>query len=71
MIVRVGKGTRVINPAHIVSLEIFENTKNTIVIDHHKTNPGFGKINYIKGGISSTGEVLFDLEIRNQLISKD
>lgn len=40
---------------------IFNNAKNTIVIDHHKTNSGFGKINYIKGGISSTGEVLFDL----------
>ena len=26
-----------------------------------KTNSGFAKINYIKGGISSTGEVLFDL----------
>ena len=40
---------------------IFEKAQNTIVIDHHKTNLGFGKINYIKGGISSTGEVLFDL----------
>ncbi len=40
---------------------IFEKVQNTIVIDHHKTNSGFGKINYIKGGISSTGEVLFDL----------
>ena len=40
---------------------IFEQAKSTIVIDHHKTNLGFGKINYIKGGISSTGEVLFDL----------
>lgn len=40
---------------------IFEKAKKTIVIDHHKTNLGFGKINYIKGGISSTGEVLFDL----------
>ncbi len=41
--------------------KIFEACRNTIVIDHHKTNKGFGKINYIKGGISSTGEVLFDL----------
>ena len=41
--------------------EIFNNVQNTIVIDHHKTNPGFAKINYIRGGISSTGEVLFDL----------
>lgn len=41
--------------------ELFDKCENTIVIDHHKTNKGFGKINYIKGGISSTGEVLYDL----------
>jgi len=41
--------------------KIFEKAQNTIVIDHHKTNSGFAKLNYIKGGISSTGEVLFDL----------
>ena len=40
---------------------IFEKVQNTIVIDHHKTNSGFGKINHIKGGISSAGEVLHDL----------
>lgn len=40
---------------------VFEHVKNSIVIDHHKTNSGFAKLNYIKGGISSTGEVLFDL----------
>ena len=39
---------------------IFDNIENTIVIDHHKTNSGFGKLNLIKGGVSSTGEVLFD-----------
>ncbi|MBQ4646166.1 MAG: bifunctional oligoribonuclease/PAP phosphatase NrnA [Candidatus Gastranaerophilales bacterium] len=51
---------------------IFEKCQNTIVIDHHKTNSGFGKINYIKGGISSTGEVLFDLfEKLNIEISPD
>ena len=48
---------RIIEPAR----KIFENCKNTIIIDHHKTNKGFAKINYIKGGISSAGEVLFDL----------
>ena len=37
---------------------IFNKTENTIVIDHHKTNTGFGKINYIIGGMSSTAEVL-------------
>ena len=38
--------------------DIFTNAKNTIVIDHHKTNSGFGKVNYIIGGLSSTAEVL-------------
>ncbi len=40
--------------------ELFENCKNTIVFDHHKTNKGFAKFNLIKGGISSSAEVLFD-----------
>ena len=40
--------------------EIFDNCKNTIAFDHHKTNKGYAKINYIRGGISSVGEVLFD-----------
>ena len=39
---------------------VFGAVENTIVIDHHKTNSGFAKLNYIKGGISSCGEVLFD-----------
>lgn len=59
---------RIINQAR----NIFEKAQNTIVIDHHKTNPGFGKINCIKGGISSTGEVLFDMfEKLNIPITKD
>ena len=45
---------RIINSAR----DIFNKAKNTIVIDHHKTNAGFGKINYIIGGMSSTAEVL-------------
>lgn len=40
--------------------KIFEKCKNTINIDHHKTNKGFAALNLLKGGISSTGEVLFD-----------
>lgn len=40
---------------------IFNKAQNTIVIDHHKTNTGFAKINYIIGGISSTAEVLSTL----------
>ena len=40
--------------------EIFNKSKNTINIDHHKTNKGYGNLNLIKGGYSSTGEVLYD-----------
>ena len=40
--------------------KIFNNSTNTINIDHHKTNKGYGKLNLIKGGYSSTGEVLYD-----------
>ncbi len=40
--------------------ELFNKSINTINIDHHKTNRGYGKINLIKGGYSSTGEVLYD-----------
>jgi len=41
--------------------ELFSKCENTIAIDHHKTNKGYAKLNWIKGGISSTGEVLYDL----------
>lgn len=40
--------------------EIFNKSNNTINIDHHKTNKGYAKLNLIKGGYSSTGEVLYD-----------
>ena len=41
--------------------KIFDTSKNTIVIDHHKTNKGFAKLNYIRGGLSSASEVLYNL----------
>ncbi len=41
--------------------KIFDNSKNTIVIDHHKTNKGYAKLNYIKGELSSASEVLYEL----------
>lgn len=40
--------------------KMFDKCKNTINIDHHKTNKGYAAINLIKGGYSSTGEVLYD-----------
>ena len=41
--------------------EIFNAAKATINIDHHKTNKGFAQYNHVIGGISSTGEVLFEM----------
>ena len=40
---------------------IFEKAKNTVNIDHHKTNNGYAKLNFINPDASSTGEVLFDI----------
>ena len=45
MFVRVGKGTRVINPAHIVSLEIFENTKTIFAKGTTEVEKGKKKVN--------------------------
>jgi phosphoesterase RecJ-like protein len=47
---------RIINKAR----EIFDKCENTIAIDHHKTNNGYAALNHVRGGISSTGEVLYD-----------
>lgn len=41
--------------------EALKNSKKTIVIDHHKTNEGFGDINIIDSEMSSTGELLYDI----------
>jgi len=52
--------------------EIFDKAENTINIDHHKTNKGFGKINIINPTASSTGEVLFDIFTKQGIkITKD
>ena len=40
---------------------IFDNAKMTINIDHHKTNNGYAKINWIIPEASSAGEVLFNM----------
>ncbi|MDD4110748.1 MAG: bifunctional oligoribonuclease/PAP phosphatase NrnA [Clostridia bacterium] len=39
----------------------FLNHSNSIVIDHHKSNEGYAKINVIPSNKSSCGEVLFDV----------
>ena len=40
---------------------LFDKAKNTINIDHHKTNNGFADINIINPSASSTGEVLLGI----------
>ena len=41
--------------------ELFQNAKKTVNIDHHISNLGTGKINYIVPDASSTSELIFDL----------
>ena len=51
---------------------ILKNAKKTVVIDHHKTNEGFGDINIIETEMSSTGELLYDiLKTSNMHISRE
>lgn len=51
---------------------VFEKAENTILIDHHKSNGGFAKENFVIPEASATGEVLFDIiNEANFLISKE
>ena len=51
---------------------IFDNAKMTINIDHHKTNNGYAKLNWVVGDASSAGEVLFNIfKAKNITITKD
>lgn len=52
--------------------EIFLNTDNKMVIDHHITNEGYGDLNIVEPDISSTCEILADILFRtNERISPD
>ena len=42
-------------------VKLFNETGNTVNIDHHRTNPMFADANYVEGGASATGEILFKL----------
>ena len=54
------------------TISLFDKAKETVNIDHHKTNPDFGKYNYVLGNASSTGEVLMNLITEEGLkINKD
>ena len=51
---------------------IFDNAKTTINIDHHKTNNGYGKLNWVIGDASSAGEVLYNIfKTKNIPVTKD
>lgn len=55
-----------------VCKEIFQKTKNTIVIDHHITNQNFGDVNYVNAVASSTCQnLLVILAYLDVAISKD
>ena len=41
--------------------DVLKKSKKIVVIDHHKTNEGFGDINIIDNEMSSTGELLYDI----------
>lgn len=41
--------------------DYYENHKNTINVDHHFTNKGYGKLNFVQGDAAATGELVFDL----------
>lgn len=52
-------------------LPIFENAKDTINIDHHKTNTNFANQNFVRGNACCCGEVIFDIcELLNLNINK-
>ncbi|WP_028583573.1 DHH family phosphoesterase [Desulfogranum mediterraneum] len=40
---------------------VLEKIRPFAVIDHHQGNPGFGDINWVESGRSSTGEMVYDL----------
>lgn len=40
-------------------VKLFDEIKNSVCIDHHKTNTLFADANYVEGDASSTGEILF------------
>lgn len=51
---------------------LFDKAKNTINIDHHKTNPKYAKINLVEGGAASAGLVLYKfLKEQNWKLNKE
>lgn len=52
------------------SLPLFKNAKVRMNIDHHKTNKGYGDINFVRGDACCAGEVLFDI-VKNLNLKTD
>ena len=44
--------------------DIFASFENTVVIDHHVSNPGYGKFNFIEAHGSSTGEIVYNFALQ-------
>lgn len=44
-----------------VAGELFDQANNTVCIDHHISNTGFARINHVRGEVSSSCEVLYNL----------
>jgi len=42
-------------------IEVFNSTDNTVNIDHHGTNTGFARYNYIDVNAAATGEIIYEL----------
>jgi len=42
-------------------LDLFKKSEENIVIDHHVSNDYFGKYNYVKPGLSSTCEIVYEI----------
>ena len=51
--------------------EYLVRAKNSIVIDHHPTNPGYGKINHIVPSSASTCSIILDIFRDTEYIDKD
>lgn len=47
-----------------------DNALNSICIDHHPTNPGYGKINHIDANAASTCSIIYNLFSDSGLINK-
>ena len=42
-------------------IEVFNSTDNTVNIDHHGTNTGFARYNYLDVNAAATGEIIYEL----------